>query len=61
LLIAETTDESHPMALYADCVEWCEAKNITSVADFAGRVVGHETYERRWVDRYRRVAEVLAD
>lgn len=61
LLVAEATDESHPVALYADCIGWCEAKNLTSVAGFAGRVVSHETYERRWVDRCRRVAAVLAD
>lgn len=61
LLVAETNDEDLPMELYTDCVAWCEAKNLTSVADFSGRIVSHEAYERRWVDRCGRVADVLAD
>ena len=61
VLVTEATDENHPVQLYADCVEWCTAKDITSVADFAGRVVNHETYEHRWVDRCGRVADVLAE
>jgi hypothetical protein len=60
LLVAEATAESHPVELYADCVGWCGAKDLTSVTDFAGRIVSHETYERRWIDRCRRVASVLA-
>jgi hypothetical protein len=60
LLVTETTDEGHPMELYADCVGWCQRKDLTSVADFAGRVVSHESYERRWIDRCRRVANILS-
>ena len=59
LLVRDVTDEDHPMTLYADCVAWCERKGVTSVADFAGRVVSHESHQRRWIDRCRRVASVL--
>ncbi|WP_049902712.1 hypothetical protein [Halococcus agarilyticus] len=59
LLIRDVSDEDHPLGLYADCVAWCERKEVTSVADFAGRVVNHETHQRRWVDRCHRVASVL--
>ena len=57
--VRDVTDREHPLALYADCVAWCEGKGLTTVADFAGRVVSHETYERRWIERCERVAEVL--
>ena len=60
LLVAEARDENHPMELYADCVAWCKGRELTAIADFAGRVVSHETYERRWIDRCRRAADVLA-
>lgn len=59
LLVVEASDEDHPLELYADCVAWCERTGLTSIADFAGRIVAHETYERRWVERCRRVESVL--
>lgn len=59
LVVRDVTDGDRPLALYADCVAWCERRGLTSVADFAGRVVSHEAYERRWIDRCHRVARVL--
>ena len=59
LLVRDMTDEGHPLALYADCVAWCERKGIASVAHFADRVVNHDSYQRRWIDRCHRVASVL--
>lgn len=61
LLAFEDTDENYPMELYADCVAWCKGKNLTTIADFTGRIVSHETYERRWVERCQRVANVLSE
>ncbi|EMA45456.1 hypothetical protein [Halococcus saccharolyticus] len=61
LWVHDVTDEDHPLELYADCVAWCERKGITSLADFAGRVVSHETHQRRWIDRCHRVASALAE
>lgn len=60
LLVVDTSDEDHPRELYGDCVAWCKVRNLTSVADFTGRVVSHETYERRWIGRCHRVASVLS-
>ena len=61
LLVYDATDEGHPMELYADCIAWCKRKNLTGVADFTGRVVRHETYERRWIERCQRVANVISE
>ena len=61
LLVHDATDEDHFLALYADCAAWCDRKGMVSIADFAGRVVSHETYERQWVERCRRVAGVLSE
>ncbi|WP_160133441.1 histone acetyltransferase [Halococcus salsus] len=61
VLAHDVTAGNHPVVLYADCVMWCKRKGITSIADLDGRIVTHETYERRWIDRCRRVAAVLGN
>ena len=61
VLVHDVTAGNHPVVLYADCVEWCKRKGIISIADLDGRIVTHETYERRWIDRCRRVAAVLGN
>lgn len=58
-LVRDVSDEDHPLELYVDSVVWCERKGVSSVADFAGRVVSHETHQRRWINRCRQVASVL--
>ncbi|WP_049927764.1 hypothetical protein [Halopiger goleimassiliensis] len=37
--------------VYRQCIEWCQSEGVETVADFAGRVVGPEAYERLWVER----------
>lgn len=44
-------DDDDHARLYRECVEWCEEAGITSVAGLVGRVVSHETYDERWVQR----------
>ena len=47
----------HDFAVYRRCVEWCAEAGVRTVPDLRGRVVGPDAYERRWVERCRRVAE----
>jgi hypothetical protein len=37
--------------LYAECVRWCLAEDVTAVSDLVGRVVSTETFERKWIRR----------
>lgn len=58
LHVHEDTDDL-PMALYAECVDWCRDEDVTDVRDLSGRVVNADTFEREWVDRCRRAARRL--
>jgi len=51
--------ENHDVALYRECIAWCEAAGVESVADLSGRVLGPDEYERRWIERCHRAAERL--
>lgn len=44
---------------YAECVAWCRAEGIRSVADLSDRVVSGVDYERLWLDRCRVLQERL--
>ncbi|PSQ05646.1 hypothetical protein BRC92_02025 [Halobacteriales archaeon QS_4_69_31] len=47
----------HDLALYRECVEWCDKAGVDRVPDLAGRVLAPDTYEREWIDRCHRAAE----
>ncbi|MCU4741723.1 histone acetyltransferase [Natronoglomus mannanivorans] len=51
--------ERNALEIYAHCVEWCLEESITTPADFAGRVVSHETYLEEWVGRCHDLESVL--
>ncbi|USZ68849.1 hypothetical protein NGM10_03715 [Halorussus salilacus] len=56
LRVVEDADDL-PMDVYRQCVEWCEAEEVTEIADLAGRVVSAEAFEERWVARCRAAAD----
>jgi len=37
--------------MYRECVEWCRAADVETVADLTGRVVSHERFLEDWVER----------
>ncbi len=39
------------MPVYEQCVSWCEKEGVTEIADLAGRVVTHSTFEEEWIER----------
>lgn len=43
--------------VYRACIEWCEEEGVHTIEDLAGRVVEPATYERRWIERCRAIAE----
>ncbi|MCO8244163.1 MULTISPECIES: hypothetical protein [unclassified Haladaptatus] len=52
LRVVRDTDEI-PMAMYEQCVSWCEDEGVTEIGDLTGRVVTNETFEMQWIDRCR--------
>lgn len=58
LEVSEDTDDI-PVDLYAECIRWCRADDITHVADLVGRVVGPETFETVWIERCQEAAKRL--
>ncbi|WP_123537403.1 histone acetyltransferase [Halosimplex salinum] len=51
--------EQHDIALYRECIGWCEEEGVERAPDFAGRVLAPDEYERKWLDRCQRAAERL--
>ena len=49
----------HDLALYRECVDWCDEVGVERVPDLAGRVLAPDAYEREWIDRCHRTAERL--
>lgn len=60
LRVVEDTDDL-PTDLYVACIGWCVEDGVTEVGDLAGRVVGPETFEERWIERCKRKAAALED
>lgn len=56
LRVARDADDLE-MAVYRQCVEWCEDESVTGIGDLAGRVVSGDAFEERWVERCRAVTE----
>ncbi|WP_415382533.1 histone acetyltransferase [Halosimplex sp. TS25] len=57
----ENLAEEHDLALYRECIRWCEDAGVERVSDFTGRVLAPDEYERKWLDRCSRAAERLGD
>lgn len=57
----EDLPEKHDVAVYRECIEWCEDADVRHVSDLSGRVLGPDAYERTWIERCRRAAERLDD
>jgi hypothetical protein len=55
----EDLPEKYDVALYRECIEWCEEEGVTEVSDLAGRVVSTETFVEEWVERCQRAGERL--
>ncbi|WP_436923912.1 histone acetyltransferase [Halosimplex amylolyticum] len=49
------------LALYRECIGWCEDEGVERVPDLVGRVLAPDEYERQWLDRCSRAAERLDD
>lgn len=39
------------LALYRECIDWCQNEGVTDISDFLGRVVSETTYETKWIAR----------
>lgn len=37
--------------LYRTCIGWCAEAGVRTVPDLAGRVLGHDAYEAKWIER----------
>ena len=48
-------------AAYRICVDWCRAEGIRTVMDLVDRVVEPAVYQRLWLDRCRRMHQVLEE
>ncbi|WP_321112836.1 hypothetical protein [Halorussus salinisoli] len=56
LRVVRDTDDL-PMDVYRACVRWCDEEGVTEIADLAGRVVNHEDFEEKWVERCQAFAD----
>jgi hypothetical protein len=55
--LCEWEDTEMDWKAYRICVEWCKKDSITSVADFEGRVLDWDNYQKLWLDRCRVMQE----
>ena len=46
---------------YRICVEWCKSEGIESIPDLHDRIIGHNTYQKVWLDRCRIMQDELAE
>jgi hypothetical protein len=51
--------EDLDLALYRECISWCENEGVTAVPDIVGQVVSEEVYRDRWLRRCQRAADRL--
>ena len=51
--------EDYDVALYRECIDWCAEAGVEHVPDFAGRVLGPDEFERKWLDKCSQAAERL--
>lgn len=42
--------------LYRTCIQWCADAGVQTVPDLAGRLLGPEQYETKWIERCQRAA-----
>ena len=56
LRVAHDEDDL-PLDVYRTCLGWCREEGVTSVADFAGRVIDDESYEVLWIERCRTLGD----
>jgi len=49
--------EVYDFDLYLTCIDWCREQDVRTVPDLAGRVLDHETFEEKWIERCHRAAE----
>ncbi|WP_396610792.1 histone acetyltransferase [Haloferax sp. S1W] len=52
-VVPEPDREELSTDLYRECVNWCYEEDVTAIADFAGRVLNHDTFLDEWVSRCR--------
>ena len=52
--------DEHDFAVYRAAIEWCREAGIETIADFHGRLVGPEAYQRLWIDRCQQVTDDAA-
>jgi hypothetical protein len=57
--LCEWEDTEMDWDAYRICVHWCKEEGITSTADFDGRVINWENYQKLWLDRCRMMQEEL--
>lgn len=49
--------EVYDFDLYLTCIDWCHEAEVRTVPDLTGRVLDHETFEEKWIERCHRAAE----
>lgn len=52
-------DEDLDWKLYEICVKWCKKAEIRTIADLKDRILDHESYKIKWIERCKKMAEKL--
>ncbi len=52
-------DEDLDWKLYEICVEWCKQAGIRTIADLKNRIIDHESYKIKWIERCKKMGEKL--
>jgi len=55
----EDLPAKYDVALYRECIAWCDEAGVERVSDLVGRVLAPEAFERAWLERCTRAAERL--
>lgn len=49
--------EVYDVDLYLTCIDWCREAGVRSIPDLTGRILDHETFEEKWIERCHRAAQ----
>jgi hypothetical protein len=49
-----TIRSEYDFDLYRTCIRWCADAGVETIPDLAGRLLGPEAYETRWIERCHR-------
>ena len=52
-------DEDLDWKLYEICVEWCKQAGIRTIADLKNRIIDHESYQIKWIERCKKMEDYM--